>query len=352
MKRLLLGTVAVVALLVVGIGWKLRAQGEAIEGPARGSGVVEGTQIDLSARISARVVELGAVEGTQVEASSLVVRLDCAEPEAILAEARARLDAVRSEAAAVEERASAAGRLRLAARASTRAAAARTRALSEQRDLARRDADRVDEVGRHAPASSRDRTRAAAERLAREVEAAEQAQRASALQASASDAEGRAARVGAEAATHQTRALEAAVHRAQLMVDECTIHAPRDAWVDRVFYEIGELAPPGAVLLRLVALEEVRVTFYLPNAELASARVGSPALVEADAWPGKTFEGRVTSVGAEAEFTPRNIQTRTDRDRLVYPITVRVANPDMQLRPGMPVEVTLPGTDAPQTEQP
>jgi HlyD family secretion protein len=49
-------------------------------------------------------------------------------------------------------------------------------------------------------------------------------------------------------------------------------------------------------------------------------------------------------VATRAEFTPRNIQTRTDRDRLVYPVEVWIANPEGKLRPGMPVQVTLPGT--------
>jgi HlyD family secretion protein len=52
----------------------------------------------------------------------------------------------------------------------------------------------------------------------------------------------------------------------------------------------------------------------------------------------------VRTVSLEAEFTPRNIQTRSDRDRLVYPIEVTVANPGGKLRAGMPVQVTLPGT--------
>ena len=62
----------------------------------------------------------------------------------------------------------------------------------------------------------------------------------------------------------------------------------------------------------------------------------------ADAWPGERFDGIVRSVALQAEFTPRNIQTRTDRDRLVYAIEVRVANPEGKLRPGMPVQVFLP----------
>jgi len=50
-------------------------------------------------------------------------------------------------------------------------------------------------------------------------------------------------------------------------------------------------------------------------------------------------------VGSSAEFTPRNIQTRTDRDRLVFAIEVSIPNPGHGLRPGMPVQVTLPGTE-------
>jgi HlyD family secretion protein len=53
----------------------------------------------------------------------------------------------------------------------------------------------------------------------------------------------------------------------------------------------------------------------------------------------------VTTVAAHAEFTPRNIQTRTDRDRLVYPVEVALGNSAGKLRPGMPVQVSLPGTE-------
>jgi HlyD family secretion protein len=68
-------------------------------------------------------------------------------------------------------------------------------------------------------------------------------------------------------------------------------------------------------------------------------------VVVADAWPGERFAGKVATVALEAEFTPRNIQTRTDRDRLVYPVEVVVPNPGARLRPGMPVQVVLPGTE-------
>ncbi len=75
-----------------------------------------------------------------------------------------------------------------------------------------------------------------------------------------------------------------------------------------------------------------------------AVKPGARAIVAADAFPREAFEGTVRTVAFEAEFTPRNIQTRTDRDRLVYPIEVVVRNRDGKLRAGMPVQVTLPGT--------
>ena len=133
--------------------------------------------------------------------------------------------------------------------------------------------------------------------------------------------------------------------RARLLLDECRITAPREGIVDEIFYEEGELARPGTPLVRLVDISEVTATFYLPNAELGAVRIGQRARVVADAFPNSPVEGEVITVSTRAEFTPRNIQTRTDRDRLVYPIEVRVDNREssIQLRPGMPVQVTLLG---------
>jgi HlyD family secretion protein len=122
------------------------------------------------------------------------------------------------------------------------------------------------------------------------------------------------------------------------------VRAPREAEVETLPHEAGELVTPGATLARLVDLSEVKATFYLPNAEVGAVRPGARATVVADAFPGETFEGKVRTVAFEAEFTPRNIQTRTDRDRLVYPVEVTVQNRDGKLRAGMPVQVSIPRT--------
>jgi HlyD family secretion protein len=88
----------------------------------------------------------------------------------------------------------------------------------------------------------------------------------------------------------------------------------------------------------------MKATFYLPNAELGRAQPGADAELRVDAYLGEVFRGTVRHVASEAEFTPRNVQTREDRDRLVYAVEIQLDNPGGRLRAGMPAEVLLPGT--------
>jgi HlyD family secretion protein len=115
-----------------------------------------------------------------------------------------------------------------------------------------------------------------------------------------------------------------------------------------LYYDPGELVIPGAVVARVVNPSTMKATFYLPNADLAAAKVGLSAKVTADAMPDVAFEAKVKRIGLEAEFTPRNIQTRSDRDRLVFPIELRIPNPEHKLRAGMNIHVEL-GSHTAQT---
>ncbi|TNF38272.1 MAG: HlyD family efflux transporter periplasmic adaptor subunit, partial [Deltaproteobacteria bacterium] len=155
------------------------------------------------------------------------------------------------------------------------------------------------------------------------------------------------AQIGAAkaAATAQIGAAKAALQRAEVARAECKLTAPIDAYVSLRSFEPGELVMPGGRILTLTSIDVVEATFFLPNAELDAAAPGRPVKVVADALPGQSFEGTVRRVATEAEFTPRNVQTRDDRDRLVYAVEVRIPNPEGKLRPGMPVEITLPGTE-------
>jgi HlyD family secretion protein len=229
----------------------------------------------------------------------------------------------------------------VAAGAAEAAARAQASALEAQRDAADRQARRLAGLTADVPESSIDQTRASAAGLSHQTEAARAQATASGEQVRAAEVGIRAATAQADAAAAQVRAAEAGVARVRLLAGECEVRAPRDAEIATLPHEAGELVSPGAVLARLVDLSEVKATFYLPNAELAAVRPGARAVVVADAWPGDEFEATVLTVALEAEFTPRNIQTRSDRDRLVYPVEVSVRNRDGKLRAGMPVQVTI-----------
>jgi HlyD family secretion protein len=150
-----------------------------------------------------------------------------------------------------------------------------------------------------------------------------------------------AARAQADAAEASVRALEAQVDNAKMWVSECIIRAPQAGVLERVYYDPGELVTVGAKIARLIDPQLANITFYLANADVDHARVGMTASVSADAYPGRKFVGKVKRIGLEAEFTPRNVQTRSDRDRLVYPVEVRVSEHDGLLRTGMQAVVTL-----------
>jgi len=341
MRRIAIAITAVVLVLVALLVVRLRLQAAALNAPAGGSGEIEGTNVDLSARITARVAELPVPKGSAVKAGTVVARLDCSDQDAALSEAEARLAAARAQAIAAAASVDVSRRTQEAALASQIAARAQADAVVSQRDVALRQAKRFDALPEDVSVSNRDQTRASAEGLSKQADAADAQARASAEQAHAAMVGIRASGAQAVAAEANVKASEEAARRSRLLSDECVLRAPRDAVLDDLPREVGELVPAGQPVAKLVDLGEVKATFYLPNAEVAAAHPGQKAFVVADAWPDRKFEGVVATVSVKAEFTPRNIQTRTDRDRLVYPVEVRVKNPDGALRPGMPVQVIL-----------
>lgn len=341
MKRVLGLFAVLVTALVIALALRMRAQEAATSGPPGGAGVVEGTAVDVGSRIAGRITRVAVREGASVGAGDPLIELDCATERARLAEAEARIDTARAQALAARSQIATASRSTAAASAAARAADARVGAASVHEAAAEREAARMASLGSHASGQSRDQMAAAALGAEQEVEAARAQSRASRAQISVARASIDTAAAQAQAAESGIAALEALRDVARIAVDECTVRAPRAGIVEDVYVEEGELVAPGAVVLRIVDLADVRATFYLPNAELGEARPGRRAEVIADAWPDQRFEGAVITVAAEAEFTPRNIQTRTNRDRLVYAVEVRVPNPDAHLRPGMPVQVTL-----------
>ncbi len=105
--------------------------------------------------------------------------------------------------------------------------------------------------------------------------------------------------------------------------------------------ENGEYIFPGTAVVTIGNLEQVWIRAYINETDLGRVKVGQAARVMADTYPGKIYTGQVAFISSEAEFTPKNVQTAKERVKLVYRIKIDVANPAMELKPGMPVDALI-----------
>jgi HlyD family secretion protein len=120
-----------------------------------------------------------------------------------------------------------------------------------------------------------------------------------------------------------------------------TTLAPVDATVISRFHEPGELVVPGTKILRMAELDKVWVYVYVPQPLLGKLSVGMKADGRVSDSDMKKITGMIIKINNEAEFTPKNVQTKKERTRLVYGIKVEFDNKDRYLKPGMTVEVKL-----------
>jgi len=104
---------------------------------------------------------------------------------------------------------------------------------------------------------------------------------------------------------------------------------------------VGEVALPGAPLLTVADLDNLTLTLYVPENELGKIHLGETVSVTVDAYPGRIFTGTIITIAGEAEFTPKNVQTREKRVNMVFAVKVKLPNPDHALKPGMPADAVI-----------
>lgn len=341
------------------------------------TGTIEATQVEISAKLTGRVVALTVREGQPVERGQLLVRLDTEElsadtrraeaaaataeaqlrdleagarteeireAEARAASAQARLDDLLAGARAQEiEQARAALRNAAATRTWTERDFARTRDLFERQLIAAADVDRARQAFEVAAANEA----AARERLAL-VEAGPRRHEVEAARAELGAARERVAllRAGArpeEIAAARARVNEAtaAVALARARLDEARLTSPITGVVLRKNAEVGETVNPGQALLTLMDPTDMWLRVYVPEADVGRVTVGQEAALSVDAFPGRTFGGRITEIASEAEYTPRNVQTRKERVNLVFRVKIAVHNPEGVLKPGLPADAEI-----------
>lgn len=129
---------------------------------------------------------------------------------------------------------------------------------------------------------------------------------------------------------------------AQVKLAWCNVTAPIDGTVIAVYRRPGEWARPGQAILTISDLSSVYSFIYVPQGLVAKLKLGQVIHCSLPELPGKVFKGSLAFIRPEAEFTPKNVQTREERARLVYGVKLRFDNADGTLKPGMSIEAQMP----------
>jgi len=134
---------------------------------------------------------------------------------------------------------------------------------------------------------------------------------------------------------------DAALALAQTRLGYTTLASPLSGVVLSDNVEAGEYVSPGTPVLTVGDLDNVWLRAYINENDLGRVKVGQPVRVTTDTYPGKVYEGRVSFIASEAEFTPRNVQTQKQRVKLVYRVKIDIPNPETELKPGMPADAEI-----------
>jgi len=124
-------------------------------------------------------------------------------------------------------------------------------------------------------------------------------------------------------------------------LNDCFVTSPSSGFITKKFIEVGETAGMMSSLFQVANLGSVDLVIYVSETELGKVKLGQNAEIYIDTYPDKTYEGRVTYISPEAEFTPKNIQTQEERTKLVFSVKIKINNPGFELKDGMPADAQI-----------
>ncbi|MGE5145894.1 MAG: HlyD family secretion protein [Candidatus Eiseniibacteriota bacterium] len=283
------GAIAVLVIVAAGyLYWRHELANRLPDGIARTNGRIEAEQVEVATKIAGRVSEVLVNEGDMVKAGDVIARMDSVQIEAQLrgAEAQARQAAhVKSQAQAV-----------VAQRVS-------------ERDLAKQEFERGKTL--HAtgnmPTEALDKRRSAYE---------------------TAEAGYKAAAAALEQASAAVDAADANVAQMKSLLDDTVLTAPRDGRIQYRLANPGEVLAAGGRVATLLDLTDVYMTVFLPARDAGRLAFGAEARLVLDPVPQYVVPATVSFVAAEAQFTPKSVETQAERDSLMFRVKLKIA-PDL-----------------------
>jgi len=301
-KALLILLLFVTSAAAIGWYWWKEAQNRLPASITFGNGRIEAEEIQVATKYSGRIASVLVDEGDWAKAGQVVAMMDTAELEAAREKAKA-------ETARAED-----------SRAESEALIAQRRAELQYADAELRRAAVLARQGHIA--------KDLLERRQSERDVAQAALNAATARLATSD-----------------RAIEAAqaeVRRITTQIDDATLTTPREGRIQYRLAHAGEVLPAGGRVVTLLDLTDVHMTIFLPTRDAGRVFIGSEARIVLDAAPQYVIPARVTFVAAEAQFTPKEVETRSERDKLMFRVKVTIA-PELLREHLEKVKSGLPG---------
>jgi len=280
------------------------------------SGNIEAHESVLSFKsVQSRIIELPFDEGASVKRGTVIAQVDDSDYRQQVAIAEANV--------AVQQR-------QLDAAGRNRDAAGKV-VLSDEADVNYKslDFDRIDKLAQQGYMSADSRDLAAA--ALKESRAA--LERDTALR--------QAAERNVELAKANVKNAAEGLQLARITESYTTLTAPIDGVILVRQAELGEVVSPGTPIFTLADIDHVWLRAYVNEPDVGRIRLGESAVVTTDNYPGKHYRGRVSFIAEQAEFTPKSVETHTERVTLVYRVRIDVDNPTHELVPGMPADAEL-----------
>jgi HlyD family secretion protein len=282
------------------------------------SGQVEATDVRLASRISGRLAAFPGKEGDRVAAGQEVARIDTAELELALRQVKAE-----GQQAGAELRLRQAGpRPQDVAELQAQIASVRV-----EREAAQRDLDRMQGLLDRGSGTTKARDDARTRRDVLDARLGAMAQALARVRSGSRPQE-------IDAASARTQAVGARAAQIEQQIKDASVTSPIEGVITEKLAEAGEMVPAGSPLAVVTNLSDAWLSVYVAETDLGRIRLGQDAQVVTD--DGQERHGRVAWIASRAEFTPRNVQTREERARLVFKVKVALDNGDGLFKPGMP----------------
>ena len=294
-------------------------------GSIEASGTLEAVEVNISARTSGQLLKLSVREGDNVKAGDTIAVIDHALLDLQLQQASAGVDLAGAQYDLLRNG---------ARKEDIRSAEETVRQLESSHATAATDFERIKELFASHSVSQKQYDDAESRftiTLAQYNAAQQNLQK---IRHFARPEEIAAAKARVDQASAQANLI-------RKQISDSYIMAPVNGTVTYKPVEAGELINPGTVVVRLSQLERMELMIYVNETELGKVKLGAAADVMIDTFPEKTYPATVVYVSPVAEFTPRNVQTKDERTKLVFGVKLEVDNSNGELKSGMPADAVV-----------